>query len=69
MKKLSRKEYLYGEGVDVEPIPEHVVMRRIEALKEHLDNLLEHSCYTRDTRRCNEVFAAIKWWQNLDKDM
>jgi len=39
-------EYLYGKDIDVPEIPEDIIMRRIELLKEHLEELLEHSYHT-----------------------
>jgi hypothetical protein len=65
---VTKKAYLYGEDIEVPEIPADVVMRRIELLKEHLAELLEHSYHTRDGVRCNAIIKAIKFWENLDKE-
>jgi len=61
-------EYLYGEEVEVPDIPAEIIMRRIEALKENLAELLEHSFYTRDGNRCNAVIKAIKFWETINEN-
>ena len=60
-------EYLYGEGVKVPEIPADVIVRRIELLKENLEELLEHSYYTRDGQRINDILAAIKFWETINE--
>jgi len=63
---MKSNEYLYGEDVEVPSIPEDVVMRRLEALKEHLAELLDHSYYTRDTKRVGSVLKAIDFWSSIN---
>ena len=58
--------YLYGEDVEVPTIPQDIVMRRIELLKDNLAELLNHSFYTRDGDRCNAVLKAIKHWESIN---
>ena len=63
---MTRKnEWLYGEGVEVKPIPEDVANERIEQLRLHLDVLLETAYTDRDNLRINDVMKAIKYWQKL----
>lgn len=59
--------YLYGTDVIVPELPADVCMRRIELLKEHLEELLEHSYHTRDNDRVRDVLKAINFWQDLQR--
>jgi len=62
--------YLYGEDVEVPSIPEEIIMRRTEALKEHLHELLDHSYHIRDGERVSAVIKAIHFWENINnKDL
>lgn len=64
--KLSQQNYLYGDfGDDLPEIPAEVSVRRLEALKEHLHVLLEHTYHTRDSDRVSAVLKAIKYWENI----
>ena len=65
-KKVTPQEYLYGTDVEVPEIPQEIIVRRIELLKEHLGELLEHSFYTRDNKRVNAVLKAIKFWEDIN---
>jgi len=65
---MLANEYLYGEEVEVPEIPQEVVVRRLELLKEHLAELLDHTYYDRDAARCNAVLKAIKFWENINKE-
>ena len=60
-------EYLYGKDIDVPEIPEDIIMRRIELLKDHLEELLDHSYHTRDGERVNAILKAIKFWETINK--
>ncbi len=67
--EISQQEYLYGKDVEVEPIPEYMIMRRVMDLQEHLSELLSHSYHmrTRDTdARVASVISAIKFWTNIN---
>ena len=64
---LTQQEYLYGKDNEVPEIPRDVVMRRIETLKEHLAELLEHSYHIRDSVRCQKVFEAISFWEKINE--
>jgi hypothetical protein len=57
--------WLYGEGVDVRPIPEEIANQRIKLLQEHLEVLVETAYTDRDNIRVNDVIKAIKYWQKL----
>jgi len=59
-------EYLYGEDVEVPEIPQEIIMRRIELLKDNLAELLDHSYYTRDGDRCNKILKAIRFWETIN---
>ena len=63
---MKTNEHLYGTEIDVPEIPADIVMRRIELLKEHLAELLDHSYYTRDGKRCNDVMSAISFWEKIN---
>lgn len=65
---MLNNEYLYGEDVEVPDVPQEIIMRRVELLKEHLEVLLDHSVYMRDGQRCNAVIKAIKFWEDINKD-
>ena len=65
MKKTN--EYLYGEGVEVPLIPQEIVEARVIALQKHLSKLLDHSYYTRNGKRCNDIIHAISFWENINK--
>jgi len=67
MEKMSKQEYLYGKDSDIEPIPEEIIMRRIEALEEHLSELLEVDMFQRDGKRCNSVIRAIQFWRRINE--
>ena len=64
---MTDNEYLYGDNVEVPEIPSDIVMRGLELLKDHLEELLDYSFYTRDAERCNAVIKAIDFWNKLNK--
>ena len=63
---MKTNEYLYGESIDVAPVPEEIIMRRVEILEEHLDELLSVHYTERDGMRCTAVINAIKFWRELN---
>ena len=56
--------YLYNTD-SVPAFDPFVIMRRIELLKENLEELLNHSYYTRDARRVADVLKAIKFYERM----
>jgi len=64
---MHTNAYLYGEGVEVMQIPQEVIDDRLGKLKVKLAELLDHSYYTRDGVRCNEVLEAIDFWESINK--
>jgi 3-dehydroquinate dehydratase len=63
---LRSNEYLYGEGVEVPPIPKDVIEARLDVLNKHLKKLLEVNQLKRDGSRCNAVIKAIKFWTDIN---
>lgn len=59
-------QHLYGEDVEVPEIPAEIIMRRVELLKDHLDELLDVPWYLRDGGRCNDVMKVISFWKNIN---
>ena len=57
--------YLYNTN-DVPEIPNEVIVRRLELLKDNLAELLEHSYFTRDTARVSAVLKGIKFWEDIN---
>jgi hypothetical protein len=57
-------EYLYGIE-DVPSIPNDIIMRRLELLKDNLEELLEHSYYIRDNDRVRAILKSIKYWSSI----
>ncbi len=60
--------HLYGEGVDVPKLDNDVMLKRIDLLSENLRKLLDHSYWTRDGGRVNDVLKAIDFYRNLIKE-
>lgn len=60
-------EYLYGVEAEVPEVPSEVIVRRVELLKENLEELLDQSYHTRDGKRCNDIIKAISFWENINK--
>lgn len=63
--KLSN-DYLYGENIEVPEIDNYVIARRIELLKEHLEDLIEVYYMDRDTERIRAVLKAIDFWSSIN---
>jgi len=63
----KKTEYLYGEGVHVEPIPQEVIDYRIKMLNFHLTKLLEVDMMERDSARINAVLKAIDFWRDINE--
>ena len=64
---LTHQEYLYGADVEVPEIPPEILMRRLEALNDHLSELLDHSFHIRDNERVRAVLKAIKFWETINE--
>ena len=56
--------YLYNSN-EVPEIPAEVIMRRLELLKDNLEELLDHTYFARDYERVNAVLKAIKFYEEL----
>ena len=60
--------YLYGDEVEVPDIPADVIARRLAALSDNLEELLNHSYYDRDQTRVNAVLKAITFWETIQEN-
>ena len=63
--ELTQKEYLYGIDVDVTPIPNEYITRRLELLEEHLAELLDTHPLQREGARINAIISAKDFWSRL----
>ena len=66
-KKMKSTEFLYGDETPPD-IPEDIIMRRVEILKEHRDSLLEVDPMERETYRINSISKALNFWSSINKD-
>ena len=64
---MKDNSYLYGEDAEVPEIPADIIVRRVEVLKDHLADLLDHSYHTRDNNRVSAVIKAIDFWESINK--
>jgi len=64
-KELTQGEYLYGSN-PIEPLPAHFIMRRIESLREHREELFKVDMLKRDGVRINAISRAINFWEGLN---
>lgn len=64
---MKTNEWLYGQDIDVPEIPAYVITRRIELLKEHLEELLEASYKKREFSRVRDVLKAIDFWEDMKR--
>ena len=64
---MKTNSYLYGEGVEVPEIDSYVIVRRIELLKEHLDDLMEEHYLERDTEKVRAILKAIDFWSKINE--
>ena len=65
-KEVDAGTYLYGVDVEVPEIPQEIIMRRVELLRDNLEELLDHSWHTRDANRCNKILKAIDFWEHIN---
>ena len=65
---MTKTEYLYGEDVEVVPIPQEVIMRRLVALNDLLEELLSVELWSRDDVRCRAVMQERDKWEKLDEE-
>jgi len=63
---MKDNSYLYGQDSEVPEIPNDVIMRRLELLKDNLESLLDHSYHTRDNNRVRAVLKAIDFWEKIN---
>ena len=61
-------EYLYGEDAEVPSIPSDIIVRRVELLRDNLEELLDQSYYIRDLERVSAVVRSIDFWEKMNKD-
>ncbi len=59
-------QYLYGEDAEIEPIPNELLVRRLEALNDNLRELLTKHYFDREEMRINAVIKAIDFWENIN---
>lgn len=61
-------EYLYGgDNIDEVPdIPQDIIMRRVEMLKEHMAELLAVDYKNRDFKRVDDISSAIDFWNKIN---
>ena len=65
---VSKQEYLYGVGVEVEDIPAEIVARRVETLEENLEELYSVHYMSRDYERIRAVEKAIRFWRSINEN-
>ena len=66
---MTKHEYLYGKDAEVPSIPADIIMRRVELLNDHLEELLDVPFYKRDGKRVNAVIKAKEFWLKINEDM
>lgn len=59
-------QYLYGEDAEIEPIPNELLVRRLEALNDNLRELLTKHYFDREEMRISAVVKAIAFWENIN---
>lgn len=64
---MHTDEWLYGQDVVVPEIPAYVITRRIELLKEHLEELLEVPYKKREFERVRDVLKALDFWDDMKR--
>ena len=64
---MKDDSYLYGENVEVMPIPDEVINSRVRDLKSHRDYLIKDGMMKADSVRLNRVIEAIKFWETINK--
>lgn len=64
---MHTDEWLYGQDVEVPEIPAYVITRRIELLKEHLEELLEVPYKKREFERVRDVLKALDFWDDMKR--
>ena len=64
---MKSNNELFGEGIDVPEFDPLIIARRIELLRDRLEDLLNHSYHTRDNNLVGAVLKAIRWHENINK--
>lgn len=59
-------DYLYGKDVEVPEIPEEIIVRRLEALKDRLHELMEIPYLDRDDDNIHAMHKAISFWEKIN---
>ena len=62
---MKTNTYLYGDDVEVPEVPADIIVRRVELLRDNLDELLKVHYADRDGKRCNDIIKAIKFWGSI----
>jgi len=63
--ELTQEQYLYGIDSDVEPIPAHIICRRVELLNDMIDMIHDEDLKERDSYRLNACINARTFWLKL----
>jgi hypothetical protein len=63
---MTKSEYLYGTDVELDDIPNEIIVRRIELLNDNLEELLEVQYLARDSERINKILKAISFWESIN---
>lgn len=64
---MKTNNYLYGDDVEVPEIPADVIMRRVELLKDNLEELYDVPMESRDNYRIRAVTKARDFWRDINK--
>jgi hypothetical protein len=67
MKKMKDNSYLYGENIQVPPVPDEIIRERVSLLESNLEELLNIHYLLRDGKRCNDIVKAIKFWESINE--
>lgn len=62
---MKTNGWLYGEGVEVPPIPKGIAQERIDLLKINLEKQVNLNFMERETQQINDILKAIKYWEKL----
>jgi len=65
---MKTNSYLYGKDIEVPAIPEEIIVRRVEALKENLEELMDVPYLQRDGARVRAVVKAIHFWEDINSE-
>ena len=63
---MKTNEHLYGSGVAVPSIPQHIIDIRIRLLKKNLTRLLKVNYMKRDKPNIDSIIDAIDFWEQIN---